>query len=434
MDLAGESDSEPWERVRSLYLAGYYEPCRQMLEGVLGPRAQLWLARIEGRSGRKAASLERLLTLQPEDERIAAERDVWMASAYFESDQFDLSQRLLDRALQVFRPPEEMYFRALHIRALAFFLAGDYEAAWEPTSVLLTSPHPIDRAQGYSHRSWLFAKRDLDLRSQLRDLTTALEIYEQIDEPDQFTFVRTLNSLAILCREIPTEGIIERVRRNVCRTLANEATAFPLFQMRRLLGWFDALQGDEMAALRQWKDAEALAPTEFWRVFPLVDRAYLAAAMGRKSSARELLAAADRQASRLSWSETRDEERLILLTIAQLFVAEDPARAQRYLAMFRSLRTQADARMGFVNDPRAKALQAYPHGIALVQLGELDAGVGMLEQAWEIFTRFEYGWRAALAALEIYKATGEATWLERAREQAAPWPKSWIARDVLAQR
>lgn len=419
-----------WRRIRSLYLAGDYASCRRLLEPAPGPLPQIWLARIEGRCGEKSAALQRLLALATADERMSAERDVWMASMYSHSGDYAMTHRLLDRALQVLRPPDEPYYRAQHIRGTTHYLAGDYAASWEPAQALITSADANDRAQGYSLRSWVFAKRDIDLRAQLRDLAASLEIYEQTDEPDQFTFVRTLYALAMLCREIATDGIIERVRKNAVRARANEATLFPLFQMTRVLGWFDALHGDEVSALRVWKQAEDSAPTPFWRVFPLVDRAYLADAMGRTITARELLSEADRQADGLEWSSTQDEERLILLTIAQLYVSHDPGRAQRYLAMFRSLKTQADGRMGFVNDARAKALQLYPQGAALVQLGELEQGIALLEHACEIFTAFEYGWRAALCALKIFEATGDVQWLHRAREHIAPWPRSWIARDI----
>jgi hypothetical protein len=69
-----------------------------------------------------------------------------------------------------------------------------------------------------------------------------------------------------------------------------------------------------------------------------------------------------------------------------------------------------------------------------LHLGEREAAIGMLEEAWNIFSAFEYDWRAALAALDLYKTTGEMRWLEHARRQIAPWPRSWIATDrALAQ-
>jgi hypothetical protein len=140
------------------------------------------------------------------------------------------------------------------------------------------------------------------------------------------------------------------------------------------------------------------------------------------------------EAARLEWESTRDEERLVLLTIAQLYATENPAMAERYLATFRSLKTQMHLRMGWLGDRRTRALQLYPHGIALLHLGERSAGIEMLEEAWSIFSAVEYGWRAALCALDLYKATAQQPWLDRAVERIAPWPQSWIAREVRNTR
>jgi hypothetical protein len=73
----------------------------------------------------------------------------------------------------------------------------------------------------------------------------------------------------------------------------------------------------------------------------------------------------------------------------------------------------------------------YPHAVALLHLGEANAALPMLEEAHDIFAAFEHDWRAALAALELYKATSKRAWLRRARAEVAPWPHSWIAREVL---
>lgn len=429
--LMAVGESLDWEAVRRAYLRGDYSRCSELLQAAPDcAEVQIFLARIESRQGREWEALRRLLAVRTPDPQLAAERDIWAASNYYPSGEFALAHQMLDRALHVLRSPMEAYYRAHHVRALAYFVARDYDASWNAVSVLLESPSLLDRAQGYALRSWIFAKRDLNLRAQVRDLVTSLELYEQIEEPDQLTFVRTVGSLAALCREIPTERLTELVHRSARRVQSNEATAFQLFQLTRILGWIDALQGDEISAMRRWRDAEENAPTPFWRVFCLVDRAFLAGAMGRKEASRDLLASANREAAQLSWSSTQNEERLILLTIAQLLAPHDPARAQRYLATFRSLTTQAHAQMAFVHDLRARALQLYPQGTALLHLGERDDAVAMLKEAYDIFARFEYGWRAALAAIGLFEATNERAWLQRAREHIAPWPNSWIARNV----
>ena len=433
-DAATRALNEPkhfdWKPVRAAYLAGDYAACRDFLAPIdRDPQAQIWLARIDARQGRQAEALGRLLSLQNLDERTAAERDVWAAHVYAQTGEPAHAHGLLDRALPVLRPFGEPYYRGLVVRALAYFLAGDYERDEETLALLLESPDSLDRAQAYAHLAWIAAKRE-DLRTQRHDLVRALDEYEVTEEPDQYTFANTLAALAAICRETPVDAAtIERLRRGAARLRRAEANNFSYFQLWRVLGWIDALDGDELAAARCWRIAEGAAPSAYWRVFSLVDRAYYAAAR-RRPDARDLLARADDAASNLAWGNTQDEQRMILLTLAQLYAPHDPARAQRYLATYRSLPTQMDPRIGFVGDRRTRALQSGAQGTALLHLHEREAAIPLLEEAWSIFSDFGYGWRAALAALDLARATGDRMWLERARSSILPWPRSWIAEDI----
>lgn len=418
-----------WTAIRAAFFAGEYTRCRELLAAAPDAQARIWLARIDSRQVRYDDALSRLLGIVMRDPQLAAERDVWLASAYANSSDVAMANKLLDRALTVLEPPSEAYYRALHVRSTTQYIAREYDAQEKTIEESLKSPHAVDRAQGYSHRSWIAARRE-DFRAQIRDLVSALEEHERSGYLDQYAFAISLFALTALCRELPTEGIIERVRIAARHVRQTEATASSRFELLRVLGWIDALQGNEVLAMSRFRDAEAAVPSPYWSVFCLVDRATLARAMGRRHAARDLLRHADMEAARLDWESTRDEERLVLLTIAQLYATENPALAERYLAVFRSLRTEMHARMGWLGDRRGRALQLYPHGIALLHLGERAAGIEMLEEAWNIFSALEYDWRAALCALDLYKTTANRAWLDRARERIAPWPQSWIAREV----
>jgi len=418
-----------WNAVRAAFFAGEYTRCRELLAAAPEPESRIWLARIDSRQVRYDDAMTRLLGFPIRDPQIGAERDVWLASAYANSGDLAMAHKLLDRALGVLQPPSEAYYRALHVRSISQYIAREFDAQQKTIAESLKSPHAVDRAQGYSHRSWIAARRE-DFRAQIRDLVSALEEHERSGYLDQYAFAISLFALSALCREIPTQGIIERVRIAARHVRHTEATASSRFELLRILGWIDALQGNEVSAMSRFRDAEAAAPSPYWNVFCLVDRATLARAMGRRHAARDLLRHADMEAGRLDWESTRDEERLVLLTIAQLFASENPALAERYLAAFRSLKTDMHLRMGWLGDRRTRALQLYPHGIALLQLGERAAGIEMLEEAWNIFSAVEYDWRAALCALDLYRANAEQPWLDRARERIAPWPHSWIAREV----
>jgi DNA-binding CsgD family transcriptional regulator len=137
-------------------------------------------------------------------------------------------------------------------------------------------------------------------------------------------------------------------------------------------------------------------------------------------------------AQRVSWHETAHEDRSALYVLAELFSSVTPSLSQQYLAQFRSLNTSLMPGLAFSDDPRIRAFAAYSSGKALIELGETAGGIAMLTEARDIFSAFHYGWRTALCALGLHKATGESSWLVEARQQIAPWPRSWIAREVAA--
>lgn len=418
-----------WARVRSAFLAGDYPVCRGLLAGTENPEAQLWLAKIEYRLLQLDGMLHRLLSFSTTDTHLSAERDSWIAAGYAMTDELRLAHQLLDRALAVLAPPDEAFFRARYIRAMTFFFAREYEAALQAVAPLLESADPADRAFAYSHRAWVHAKRE-NLRGQLHDMLLSLVQFDGVAEPDQYILGHTLMSLTALCRELPTNGVYERACAAIPRLADTEGNALANFNVQRHLGLIEILRGHEVSALRRGYVAQQRAPSDYWSVYCFVDRASLHFGMQRKRAALESLDAAHALASRLNWSKTNDSERLILLTIAQLYAQERPALAQRYLAEFRTISTPMHPRTAFVGDRRPRAFELYPKGVALLHLGEREAALEMLEEAYEIFIVFEHDWRASLAALELYLSTRQPRWLERARERIAPWPNSWIAREV----
>jgi tetratricopeptide (TPR) repeat protein len=426
-------DPFDWTPIHTAFLAGDYPLCRRLLADAPKPQADLWLGKIDYRLVRLDETIHRLLNLSTGDPHLRAERDSWLAAAYASSGELSLAHQLIDRALEVLAPPDEAYYRALYVSAMALYFEQNYEAALDVVTPMFESPNPLDRGLAYNHRSWIHARAE-NLQGQVHDLLLSLDEFEKVDQPDEYTLAHTLVSLTAMCRELSTQGVYERVRDAMPRIHDTEGNALSNFLLQRHMGLIEALYGNELSAMRRWRIAEASAPTDYWRVFCLVDRASLAATMGRAQTSRKALEKADKLASNLNWSSTSDSERIILLTIAQLYAEDDPARTQRYLAAFRSLSTQMNPRIVWVGDRRTRALQLYPHAVALLRMGERDAALPMLEEAHDIFIAFEHGWRAALAALELYKATSESRWLERAQAEIAPWPQSWIAREVRNAR
>lgn len=421
-----------WNPIKTAFLNGKYGACRAMLADAPDPRAQIWHARIDSRQGLHEQAIGRLLSLHIADRCTAAERDLWLGVAYQNTRDAARAKELLERGIPVLRECDaEQYYAAINLRVIGAYIEDDYVAAAPYLEEMQKAPSAQVRALAFEQTGWFRARRG-DITGQLALMLQALDEYEQVAVVDQWLFANLLDGLASLCRELPSPGGAERVERALARVRNVEVTAYPRFAVQRALGWIALLNGEEFDALRFWAQAKALAPTPFWQVFCLIDRASLAQAMGRHAAAQQTLNAADRLASTLPWSQTQSEERVALMMLAALFAEISPGRAQRYLAMYRSLAKHMNPRLIFPEDPRAHAFHAYSQGVALLRLGEPEAGIGLLEDAWKIFTDFAHGWRAARAALDLYGATRASMWLERAREQIAPWPRSWIALEAEA--
>lgn len=415
-----------------LFLAAEYASCRELLRSAKATdRTTLQAARLDIREGRFVDAVERLSAMRASAPRSTVERDVWLGAALSATGDFAEAHRLLNRALGRLRPEGELYDTALFQRAYAIWQERKYDELRAAVAPLLRSRFPLYRGRAHLLGSWEFVHRR-DLRSQAAEYLRALDEFESMDPPDALIRLSTLFTLASLARELPLDHVASRVRQTYPALVPADGTRVQYFKLTRIMGWIEALRGDELAAFRHFRTAAQLAPSPFWRVLCMTDRAYLAETTGERAFALDQLAEAHETASALSWNAAEQEDRMALLNLAELFASIDPPVAQRYLALFRSLRTPMDSRMILAGDPRVRALETYPAGVALLRLGERDAAKKMLLEAWEIFRGFDYSWRAALCALALYEATGETRWLGQARAQAASWPQSWVARRVRA--
>jgi DNA-binding NarL/FixJ family response regulator len=59
-------------------------------------------------------------------------------------------------------------------------------------------------------------------------------------------------------------------------------------------------------------------------------------------------------------------------------------------------------------------------------LGEPAEATRLLRDAWKIYDRIGYDWRAGRAALALATATGDDTWKERAASKLRPYRRSWL--------
>ena len=413
-----------------LYRAGEFTSCHEVLDQTEGgARADFLRVDVLFRERRHADALKTLLAmtgaLSPQDD---VHRTILIGAAYSYTGDFAKGTLWFEKAQAGIASNRSLQLELAHHRGNAAWAMHDDDRALSDAAILESANDPAYRGLGLVLHSWIDVHRG-DAAAQARRLVHALEAFESAPQRDEYYIVRTLFTLAAVCREMKLPRATARLKKAVERVQWPAALARERFHITRLLAWIEALSGDELSAFRLFKQSAALAPSTAWKVLSVLDRARLARSHGEESFAQDQLYEAHTLASEVKWNETHDEERCALLILAELFASAEPRVATGYLERFRAL-PPVDGNLAYASDRRVNAFASYSAGIAHKQMGNGAIALAALTDAWETFERYAYGWRSALAAADIYELTGARTWLTRARHAIAPWPNTWIARKI----
>jgi len=409
--------------------AADFDRCHEIIDSDNSLDALLLRARLALREHRGIDVIGMLSDFPRTPDEMAKARDMLLGAALGSTRDFSAGRRLLDRALSSLSPGGPLYEEALYYKSAIAWMQFQHSEAEELANAQLASSDPNNRARARVVLSWIALRRGEILR-QVEELQKALDEVDAAATPDQYFRANALYNLAILCRELPLEGVSERVRQIYDTLPWASGLKTERFQVTRFLAGVDQLDGNELAAFAGFRKAARLAPSEHWGVLCLLDRALLARNTGEMAFATEQLLEAHEIAQRLSWSDVRGEERAALLVLAELFAHDDPPMAEQYLARFRALKSSVTPLLAYGTDPRVRGFEAYTQGVAWLRLGDVNEAQAALTEAWSIFEDFNYAWRAALCALALYEANRDKRWVRRAARKIQPWPNSWIARRV----
>lgn len=417
---------------RAAYAGTRFDDALEILDALhpSDPEVALLRARTLIRVGRATDALHQLLQLEPpRDRALAAERGIVLGLAYgltrdFETGLMEIEKARVgaDQALQA---------DALYFMATIHWMRRDNAAAEEALAELRTFPDPNDRARACILQAWVDMLRQ-DIEKFVALLVTALDEFESLGEKaDVFHFSHALDNLASVCREMKLPEVTERLRRIEAVfpwTPYSQSTRALLF---RAFGWIDALDGNTMAAFREFKEAAALAQSEPMRLLSMLDRVFLAQSTGERSFADDQLSDSRALAERIDWNKADESERAILLVLAHLVAESDPPAAVTYLSRFRILEASPRS-VTLSQDVRVKAYMALSAGMAYAKLGDSQQAEKLLTDAWSVFQSFSYEWRAALAAYHLARVTGAMRWHEIAKQHIRSYPRSWLSRLIHA--
>ena len=238
-----------------------------------------------------------------------------------------------------------------------------------------------------------------------------------------------LNNLASIIPEVRMPHVAKTVRGYASELRWNAEMPGWAYNVYRALGWSEALEGNEIAAFRDLREAETHAPSIARRIEVILDRSFLFASIGEKVSAQERFDEADQLCSRVDWNATEGEDRYALLWGAELAASFDPKRAAAMIRRYKSIRKPLNPLL--VASSKLRRWQAYESdafGVVSGANGDIEDGLYHLQNAMRVWDSLGFEWRAAKTARAIARLTNAETHKVDAVRRASSYAQSWLGR------
>jgi len=238
-------------------------------------------------------------------------------------------------------------------------------------------------------------------RASLAHARSALAMHDRCAISDTYIQAYALKNITIFARDFDITDDARMVAARVLNLAWTADVARVEFTTVEALGWCSALRGDTVEALRLFRRADIAASTVPERIIVGVDRALIAREFGHRPLVLEELEHALNAASTFNWEEAAGDSRDALLVLAQAAAATAPVAAREMLDKYLAIRNAMDITFAARIEPRARAEEAYTHGLVLRAEGRIAASAERLQVAFETWENIGYEWRAARAALEL---------------------------------
>lgn len=349
--------------------------------------------------------------------------------AYTGIRNFDGAAEMFTRAESVAESDPSLLATIAQQRARLRCMQGDFDPNDPNFAVALTHPDPGSRILTHTWRAWVHAGLG-NYRAQITEFRAALALAREHPEAvDYLVLARALHALIRTASELCDQEAAEDAR-SLYESLQWPAElAEEQFLNLRAIAWDAFMRGDSARAQWLFRDSKEVAPSDAWRVWSHVDRAYVARMNRNEAWARDELMQAQAIARSVSWAATTGEERQALVTLAVLFAPVDMGQAQRYVSSYMRIgKDSVDPTLAIVHDRRAVGGTQYASGCVNQVLGNRESAIAAFEVTYKIFDEAEHHFRAALAAQGLAEITGAAVWIERARTHAGAFPKSAFSR------
>jgi DNA-binding CsgD family transcriptional regulator/tetratricopeptide (TPR) repeat protein len=260
---------------------------------------------------------------------------------------------------------------------------------------------------------------------------SALRKFQASGDVDVRLEADIVSALAVVATETVDLRLVERVRKAYEKLAWTPSLAALRFRAVAALRLGALLEGDVPRAYFTSRDALGTARGSAQQALAEINAAVASRLLGD--------AAAERLQLRRGWEALRDERfeasddeaRLALLTFIAEAADSMPAEARKGMTLYRSS-TPKSAGAGLTVDRRFVALEAQAAARLADAGGDEETAIRFYEHAFSNWRALGFGARAALAALDLRRLTGDESYAAVVRSVLSRAPKAWFAKQLRA--
>ena len=371
------------------------------------------------------------LIRRPPKGKASGQRGEWellLGAGYSRMRDFERADHhfaLAERALKSAAERAELAYK----RGMRWMLDGRPDEAWRYVDELSRDQSATTKISREMLRSAIFSQEER-YRDSADSLMKAIGHIGKNRERHLEIWLCAVQNLALLARELSFDDAADLARQEVDADVEWPADFDTLrFQAVKAIGWCCALRGDMLGCFRYLRLAEKVVPSRAFGVILMLDRWYFARIMGEKNWATDEIAKAEETAEDVDWNALPGDERVGLLMLAMATSQIDPERGRYYLARYKGLEKIRSPLALFALDHRLEAMTHHAEGV--VRLAARDSGAEeAFRDAWIIFDRIGYDWRAARTAIRLFQITKKDRWRHLAEDKIEAFSRSWLAKEL----
>jgi DNA-binding CsgD family transcriptional regulator len=317
--------------------------------------------------------------------------------------------------------------------ALAHYARGHFDEAERPLAAV-ESDADIVYARALQYRGWIaFARCDTDRAAA--HFADALKALDRCRHYDRFLELGCIQALAHFAVERLDRRLWATVEERRARMQWSERELAPgRFWIAYCAATFASdFQGNAVAAAREAREAERIAPTDAYRVQARCKRAAIARCVGEPLSQRDHAEGAAETYATVAVRELSGDEVLVPLAVAEeLASAGFTSEARSAFDTFVKL-SRTSPMVKVRRWPTTFAYQRLVEAMILESAGERRTAVRRYQEAFDLYVTLGYKRRAVAAALRIAHLTSAPNAARYADVQTRRLPAhSWLRREARA--